>query len=280
MDLRSLIGCLEAVVPSSRAESWDNTGLLVEPSGNPSVSHVLLTIDLTGQVLEEALGVKAGLIVAYHPPIFHSLKRLTQGSAKERIIVRALESRVAVYSPHTALDCMKGGVNDWLLAGLGQGKVETLSVCSVAPSPNSTLSISDLNPDCRDPQLYDLQLLCSKEEVSSFLMTLNTLVPNHKMSLRTRPLIPVTGGGRKLSLNQPVSISELVFRVKTHLSISHMRLAKPPCWKEEKRVTTVAVCAGSGGSVLAGTEADVYLTGNAFVLLMQLPRSAVNVQGR
>ena len=127
-------------------------------------------------------------------------------------------------------------------------------------------------------------------------MTLNTLVPNHKMSLRTRPLvctvhcsspsfssivqIPVTGGGRKLSLNQPVSISELVFRVKTHLSISHMRLAKPPCWKEEKRVTTVAVCAGSGGSVLAGTEADVYLTGNAFVLLMQLPRSAVNVQGR
>ncbi|CAI7989000.1 NIF3-like protein 1 [Geodia barretti] len=262
MDLRSLIGCLEAVVPSSRAESWDNTGLLVEPSGNPSVSHVLLTIDLTGQVLEEALGVKAGLIVAYHPPIFHSLKRLTQGSAKERIIVRALESRVAVYSPHTALDCMKGGVNDWLLAGLGQGKVETLSVCSVAPSPNSTLSISDVD----------------KATVDSVTSALP--VPNHKMSLRTRPLIPVTGGGRKLSLNQPVSISELVFRVKTHLSISHMRLAKPPCWKEEKRVTTVAVCAGSGGSVLAGTEADVYLTGNAFVLLMQLPRSAVNVQGR
>jgi dinuclear metal center YbgI/SA1388 family protein len=281
MDLRSLIGCLEAVVPSARAESWDNTGLLVEPSGNPSISRVLLTIDLTEQVLEEALGVRAGLVVAYHPPIFQSLKRLTQGSSKERIVVRALENRVAVYSPHTALDCMKGGVNDWLLAGLGQGKVETLSMSSVAPSPSSTLSISGVDKAtvdsvtsalpglpltcsptcCRDPQLYDLQVLCSKEEVSSFLMTLNTLVPDHKMSLQTRPLIPVTGGGRKLCLNQPVSISELVFRVKTHLSISHVRLAKPPCWKEEKRATTVVVCAGSGGNVLAGTEADVYLTG-------------------
>jgi dinuclear metal center YbgI/SA1388 family protein len=164
MDLRSLIGCLEAVVPSARAESWDNTGLLVEPSGNPSISRVLLTIDLTEQVLEEALGVRAGLVVAYHPPIFQSLKRLTQGSSKERIVVRALENRVAVYSPHTALDCMKGGVNDWLLAGLGQGKVETLSMSSVAPSPSSTLSISGVDKatvDSVTSALPGLPLTCS-----------------------------------------------------------------------------------------------------------------------
>ena len=164
MDLRSLVGCLEAVVPSARAESWDNTGLLVEPSGNPSISHVLLTIDLTEEVLEEAKRTKAGLIVAYHPPIFHQLKRLTQNSVKERIIVNALESCVAVYSPHTALDCMEGGVNDWLLAGLGQGKVEALSLCSVGPSPSRMLSISGVDKTIVDSlatSFPKLPLTCS-----------------------------------------------------------------------------------------------------------------------
>lgn len=227
MDLHSLVGHLEAVVPSARAESWDNVGLLVEPSGNPSISHVLLTIDLTEQVLEEAQGVGARLVVAYHPPIFQPLKKLTQKSVKERIVVRALENGVAVYSPHTALDCKEGGVNDWLLAGLGQGKVQTLSVSSVTPCPSRVLSLSgvdkvtvdgvtsalpglpftcsspysrftththfmlhcQLPPDRRDPQLYDMQLLCTDAEISSFLMHLNTVTPTPNISLQTRPLV-------------------------------------------------------------------------------------------
>ena len=148
MDLRSLVCHFEAIVPSSRAESWDNVGLLVEPSGNPSISHVLLTVDLTEQVLDEAKRVGAELVVAYHPPIFRPLKRLTQHSVKERIIVGAVESRVAVYSPHTALDCMEGGVNDWLLAGLGQGEVQALSIQHV-PS-TSRVSLSGVHQDVVD----------------------------------------------------------------------------------------------------------------------------------
>ena len=147
MDLRSLVGHVEAVVPSARAESWDNVGLLVEPTGNPSISHVLLTTDLTEEVLEEAREVGAGLVVSYHPPIFHPIKRLTQNSVKERIIVRAIESCVAVYSPHTALDGMEGGVNDWLLAGLGEGRVQALSVVPLTPSPSKVVSLSGMQED-------------------------------------------------------------------------------------------------------------------------------------
>ena len=141
MDLRSLVGHLESIAPSSQAESWDNVGLLVEPSGNPTISCILLTIDLTELVLNEARELGAGLVISYHPLIFHPLKRLTQQSVKERIVIRAVESGVAVYSPHTALDCMEGGVNDWLLAGLGEGKVQALTVYTQPSTTDRLLTV-------------------------------------------------------------------------------------------------------------------------------------------
>ena len=66
-----------------------------------------------------------------------------------------------------------------------------------------------------------------------------------------------------LELEQPVNLPELVARVKSHLSLPHVRLAQPASWTEQQTVSTVAVCAGSGATVLRGTQADVYLTGEA-----------------
>ncbi len=59
------------------------------------------------------------MILSYHPPIFVPMKRLTQSSWKERIVVRCAENRVAIYSPHTSYDAVQGGVNDWLLKPFG-----------------------------------------------------------------------------------------------------------------------------------------------------------------
>ena len=139
MDLRSVVGHLEAIAPSSRAESWDNVGLLVEPSGNPKVNSVLLTTDLTEEVMTEAEGNGVGLVISYHPPIFHPLKRLTQCSARERTVVRALEQRMAIYSPHTSLDSLEGGVTDWLLSGLGEGRISALGLSLHCPQPPQLL---------------------------------------------------------------------------------------------------------------------------------------------
>ena len=144
MDLRSVVAHLEAVAPSSRAEDWDNVGLLVEPSGNPTVHSLLLTIDLTEEVLHEAVNLRTELIVSYHPPIFRPLKRLTQLTAKERIVVQTLEHKMAIYSPHTALDGMEGGVNDWLLAGLGDGQVSALGIHLQQQSQDKMLTIHGL----------------------------------------------------------------------------------------------------------------------------------------
>lgn len=148
MDLKDIIARLEEIAPSNTAEEWDNVGLLVEPCGGPTrVEHIFLTNDLTEGVLDEALlhrEKRVGLIVSYHPPLFTPLKRLTQKSFKERILLKAIEARVAIYSPHTAHDNLTGGVNDWLVSGLGEGQVTPLRVQQLAPSWPHCVTIKGL----------------------------------------------------------------------------------------------------------------------------------------
>lgn len=115
--LKEVVNALNKLAPPNLAEVWDNVGLLVEPSSPDNVNRIMLTIDLTQSVLHEAVLNNAQLIVSYHPPIFHPLKALRASTHwKERIIVKCIENNIAVYSPHTALDAVKGGINDWLLS--------------------------------------------------------------------------------------------------------------------------------------------------------------------
>lgn len=127
-----MVKVLEAIAPTSQAESWDNVGLLLEPSSPQTIKRIAITNDLTEEVLEEILelwsGEGQGLVISYHPPIFKPLKRLTQSSSKERVLVMAMKAGLAIYSPHTALDNIEGGINDWLLGGVGEGEVVALGV--------------------------------------------------------------------------------------------------------------------------------------------------------
>lgn len=120
MDLKEVLQVMEQLAPLSLAESWDNVGLLVEPSKCRPIKTILLTNDLTGAVMDEAEAVSCDLIVSYHPPLFRPFKRLVQRDWKQQLAVRAIESGIAVFSPHTSWDSVKGGVNDWLVGGLGK----------------------------------------------------------------------------------------------------------------------------------------------------------------
>ena len=108
MDLREVVRKLEKFGPTSLAEKWDNVGLLVEPSKPHSVKKLMITNDLTEPVLAEAITENADMILSYHPPIFVPLKRLTTSSVKEKILVTAIENRIAIYSPHTVYDSLEG----------------------------------------------------------------------------------------------------------------------------------------------------------------------------
>ena len=124
--LQEIVKQLGKFASTTLAESWDNVGLLVEPSGCHKVKRILLTNDLTQAVLDEAIKKSAQMIISYHPPIFVPLKRLSQGNWKERIVIKCIENRIAIYSPHTSYDAVKGGVNDWLIQCFGPGDVQPL----------------------------------------------------------------------------------------------------------------------------------------------------------
>ncbi|CAG8698592.1 16951_t:CDS:2, partial [Racocetra persica] len=139
--LSRVIRALENIAPLSLAESsWDNVGLLVEPPyPRPDSSRVFLTIDLTSSVLEEALAdPKVGVIVAYHPPIFRSFKRLNLSDVKQAIILKCVAKGIGVFSPHTAVDSCVGGVNDWLSKALGTGTSKPITLAENPPPGHET----------------------------------------------------------------------------------------------------------------------------------------------
>ncbi|MCC6320848.1 MAG: Nif3-like dinuclear metal center hexameric protein [Phycisphaerales bacterium] len=120
MTISNLMEAIERIAPLRLAEEWDNVGLLMGDPADTLRGPVLLTIDLTEAVLDEAAGLGARAIVAYHPPIFGPLKRIIGGesaSGNQRVVHRAARAGLAVYSPHTALDACAGGVTDWLAEG-------------------------------------------------------------------------------------------------------------------------------------------------------------------
>lgn len=128
MRLSDVITHLRSIASENLAEQWDKVGLQL---GDPDWrlkkgARGLLCIDLTEDVMAEAISKKSSLIVAYHPPIFQPLNALTTRDWKQRIILHAAQKKIAIYSPHTALDAARGGVNDWLCGGIGKGEIHVI----------------------------------------------------------------------------------------------------------------------------------------------------------
>ena len=131
MRLADVLDCIRSLAPEWLAESWDAVGL---HAGDPSatVRRALLCIDLTPPVLEEAVSGRADLVVAYHPPIFEPLRRLSEDNWKQAMLAEVIRRRIAIYSPHTALDAAPGGVNDWLAECL-EGETQTVRPAGSGP---------------------------------------------------------------------------------------------------------------------------------------------------
>ena len=119
MRLSEVMRILDDLAPLRLAEAWDNVGLL---AGDPAaeVTCALFAIDMTAEVLAEARQKSCNLVVAYHPPLFAPLKRVTS----ESLIFKAISDQIAIFAPHTALDSAKGGTNDVLgdLVGMGEAR--------------------------------------------------------------------------------------------------------------------------------------------------------------
>jgi dinuclear metal center YbgI/SA1388 family protein len=140
MKLKELVSFLDSAIPLSFQEGYDNSGLQV---GVPEkeISSALIALDVTMEVLEEAVQKGCDVIISHHPLIFNGIKQLSGKTYVERIVMKAVRNDVAVYSAHTNLDVVENGVS-WKMAE----KMDLKGIRALVPLKNRLVKLVTFIP--------------------------------------------------------------------------------------------------------------------------------------
>ena len=125
MKVKEIISVIESFAPLSIQESWDNSGLCV---GSPEdeVTSVLVGLDCTTQLVDEAVACGADMIITHHPLIFSGLKKITPDNQVGEAVIKAIKAGIAIYAAHTSADKVIAGVSGAMAARLGLKDVQIL----------------------------------------------------------------------------------------------------------------------------------------------------------
>ncbi|KAJ9664856.1 hypothetical protein H2201_005077 [Coniosporium apollinis] len=277
---KAVVSAMRKLYPEALADqSWDNTGLLLEAPFDPlrrQMNSVLLTVDLTKAVVDEAIERNDSVIVSYHPIIFRGLKSLTLGDSQQQSLLRLAAEGISVYSPHTAIDAAPGGLGDWLADIVSGTPTE---VPEEAPEEGSEDAEEDSPADApqtpalngEDPfvepkrPVYMLQHHPShhgvKEEALKLASTKHT---RQAIKPVTVDGISNAGMGRIVRFSSPVPLVEIIERIGQGLGKPKgFPIAVPQGANiVDISIRSVAICAGSGGSLFAGLhDVDLLFTG-------------------
>lgn len=140
MTNREITNAIEEFAPLSLQESWDNSGWQI---GAPDAEclGVLICVDVTTDVLREAIDKGCNLVISHHPLIFKGVKQITGRNRVERCIPIAFKNGISVYSSHTATDCAPGGVSWEMARRLGMADVEGLDASGLGVIGNLPLPL-------------------------------------------------------------------------------------------------------------------------------------------
>ena len=118
MKIKEITDYLEGIAPLHYQENYDNSGLLV---GNEKteINKMLITLDCTEEVINEAISEKCNLIISHHPIIFSGIKKLNGSNYIERVVIKAIKNDIAIYAIHTNLDNVYNGVSAGIADKLG-----------------------------------------------------------------------------------------------------------------------------------------------------------------
>ncbi|WP_436516575.1 Nif3-like dinuclear metal center hexameric protein [Ekhidna sp. To15] len=125
MQIKDITHFLESWAPLSLQESYDNSGLLIGENDD-SINQALVTLDITEEVIDEAIATKSDLIIAHHPFIFRGVKRIGNRHWIDRCIRKAIKHDIGIYAIHTNLDNVYTGVNHKIAEKLGLQKTSIL----------------------------------------------------------------------------------------------------------------------------------------------------------
>lgn len=149
MQVGNVIALLEDLAPRSMQESYDNSGLIVGER-SADVKGVLVSLDCTPEIVNEAISKGCNLIISHHPIVFKGLKRLTGANYIEQTVISAIKNDVAIYAIHTNLDNFHEGVNRMIGERIGltnlkilQPKTGVLCKLSVYVPKDAVSKLSD-----------------------------------------------------------------------------------------------------------------------------------------
>ncbi|RWQ92751.1 putative NGG1 interacting factor Nif3 [Paecilomyces variotii] len=240
---RAVVSSMRKIYPESLADkSWDNTGLLLEAPFNPArrqKNSVLLTVDLTKAVADEAIKRRDSVIVAYHPIIFRGLKSITLSDPQQQSLLRLAQEGISVYCPHTAVDAVPGGMADWLC-----------DLVTGAISPENSTAVTNLSSSSSNySQPTYVQPPSSITASSATPHTRSTIHPS------AGPVpegFESAGMGRLVTFAKPQPLSSIIDLIARGTgNPAGFSVAIPQSASLDSiQIRTVGVCPGSGAGVL------------------------------
>ncbi|EEP80609.1 conserved hypothetical protein [Uncinocarpus reesii 1704] len=273
----TVVECMRRLYPESLADkSFDNTGLLLEAPLNKNrrlQNSVLLTIDLTQAVASEAIERGDSIIVAYHPIIFRGLKSLTSNNTQQQTLLRLAAEGISVYSPHTAVDAVPGGMADWLCDIVTRRENKnTLQDDAARSSISGKSQPPPLPPRTDSPAVLPHIIVPTSHRCSSASAS-DMTIPHSRSVLLQNPSPPPgfegAGVGRIVSFSTPQPLTSILQRITSFIGLPrgllHFPVAIPHgSSAADMQIRTVATCPGSGSSILmkdGRPVADLLLTG-------------------
>jgi dinuclear metal center YbgI/SA1388 family protein len=278
MKIKDISRVLETWAPTSLAESYDNVGLLV---GNPDAdaTGVLINLDVTESLIDEAVAQGINLIVTHHPIWFTGIKRLIGDSYVSRIILKAIKADVALYAIHTNLDNVQTGVNRMIGERLGIQKMRVLSAkreqlhklvfyadahmlpalaeAATGAGARHLRSVTEgeqCRAECIVPTYFKGAILAAIRKANGGEAPVYHLLATMESDIET-------GSGMIGELPQPMAKADFLAMVKERFGCGGIRYADAPL----QMISRVAWCGGAG-SFLTGNAisagADAFVTGD------------------
>lgn len=124
MTVNELYKYLNERIPASLSCDWDNDGLMCCPNGGREVKKILVTLDISVEMVDYAVKNECDVILSHHPLVFRPLKSLAGDSGVSKKLIKLVQNGISAMSFHTRLDALCGGVNDVLAERLGLDEVE------------------------------------------------------------------------------------------------------------------------------------------------------------
>ncbi|MCB0509869.1 MAG: Nif3-like dinuclear metal center hexameric protein, partial [Bacteroidetes bacterium] len=162
MKVSDIVSYLESIANPSLQESYDNSGLLIG-TGEEEINAVLVSLDLTEEVLDEAIKRGAKMIISHHPIIFTGLKRFNAKSYVQRIVAKAIKNDLVIYAMHTNLDNVSQGVNAALAS-----KLNLLNTRILLPKENQLVKLVTYVPSAEKDKLLDALFLAGAGIIGNY----------------------------------------------------------------------------------------------------------------